>query len=540
MSNVTAAIFTDREKDDEIAIDILRRSRSRELFFAVVGPVGAGGTRVIDSLRRVGEQAGYKCEVIKASQLIRQWAAQNAPQKSLPVDRTLAVVETLQDLGDEMRHSDPAAVARQMMREIARKRAEACQVTYVPGEVVVPDDTKRIYLIDSIRHPAEVNLLRRTYGNSFALIAVVCEENERKTRILGKYFTTPDARKAENIRRVDDFVKRDADDVTKKHGQHVTEAFHEADFFIDNTQQDSEDRNHLLDEMCGRLVDIISHSTVVRPTIEETAMHHAHSARVRSACMSRQVGAALLDEGGTVVATGANEVPAAGGGVYGEAGGANNRLHDERCVFRATKYCSSNREQNRIIDELIAAIPELAAVTDRARLAADLRRTSVGGLIEFSRAVHAEMDALLSAGREGVSTVGTRLFVTTFPCHYCARHIVSSGVYEVQYIEPYPKSLATSLHSDAIEVDESKWSPPQRQSMAQERKVKDAGVVEPGKVLFKPFVGVAPRLYLRAFEKTWRLKDKQTGEFRMEPPEWGDEWSSLTVGYPELEAALTK
>ncbi len=46
---------------------------------------------------------------------------------------------------------------------------------------------------------------------------------------------------------------------------------------------------------------------------------------------------------GTVVATGANEVPAAGGG-YGEVGGSRNRLHDE-----------SNREQNRIIDELICS-----------------------------------------------------------------------------------------------------------------------------------------------------------------------------------------
>jgi deoxycytidylate deaminase len=427
------------------------------------------------------------------------------------------------------------------MREIAKKRADAQSIEYVRGTAVPPDSAKRIYLIDSIRHPAEVNVLRRTYGNSFALVAVVCEETERKKRILGKYFTDPERRKKDNQDKVEKFVMRDADDVDKRHGQHVTEAFYEADFFIDNTAQDAANDRYLLDEECGRLIDIISHSRVVRPTIEETAMHHAHSARVRSACMSRQVGAALLDGDGTVVATGANEVPAAGGGVYGEAGGAGNRLHDDRCIFRATPYCSSNREQNRIIDELIAAIPELSMVADKAKLAADLRRTSVGGLIEFSRAVHAEMDALLSAGREGVSTVGTRLFVTTFPCHYCARHIVSAGVYEVQYIEPYPKSRATTLHSDAIEVDAAKWVPPQRHSMAAERQSRrNEDDSQPGKVLFRPFVGVAPRLYLRAFEKTWRLKDKSTGDFKMEPPEWGDEWSSLTIGYPELEAALTK
>ena len=66
------------------------------------------------------------------------------------------------------------------------------------------------------------------------------------------------------------------------------------------------------------------------------------------------------------------------------------------------------------------------------------------------------------------------------------------------------------------------------------------GKKEAGKVLFHPFVGVAPRLYVRAFEKTWRLKNKTTGDFEMEAPEWGDEWAPFTVAYPELEAALTR
>jgi hypothetical protein len=148
------------------------------------------------------------------------------------------------------------------------------------------------------------------------------------------------------------------------------------------------------------------------------------------------------------------------------------------------------------------------------------------------------MDALHSAGREGVSTIGTRLFVTTFPCHYCARHIVSAGVYEVQFIEPYPKSLALNLHQDAIAVKERGWAPPERLSMADDRRQERPPAT--GKVLFKPFVGVAPRLYLRAFEKTRSLKDKETGEMKFDPPAWGDEWAPYVAAYPELEAALTR
>lgn len=274
-------------------------------------------------------------------------------------------------------------------------------------------------------------------------------------------------------------------------------------------------------------------------------MHHAHSARVRSACLSRQVGAALVGADGTVVSTGTNEVPRAGGGVYGEHFAGAHTAEDHRCAFRSgEKICSSNVEQNRIIDELIASLPILAEMSDQDSLRAKIRKTRLGGLIEFSRAVHAEMDALLSAGREGVSTIGTRLFVTTFPCHYCARHIVSAGVYEVQFIEPYPKSLALDLHVDAIALNETSWMPPEQICMADEKRragdTTKAKTDEPGRVLFKPFVGVAPRLYLRAFEKTRDLKDKVTGKLKLGAASWGDDWSPYTSAYPELEAALTK
>ena len=154
-----------------------------------------------------------------------------------------------------------------------------------------------------------------------------------------------------------------------------------------------------------------------------------------------------------------------------------------------------------------------------------IRKGRVGDLIEFSRAVHAEMDAVLSAGREGISTIGTRLYVTTFPCHYCARHLVSAGVDEVQFIEPYPKSQALGLHADAIQLEATDWLPPSQGGT---------------KVLFRPFVGVAPRLYERAFLKDRELKNADTGNIASGSPEWGTPWHLRAVGYPELEAALVK
>jgi deoxycytidylate deaminase len=315
-------------------------------------------------------------------------------------------------------------------------------------------------------------------------------------------------------------------------GQHVSDAFHLGDFFIDNTADQEVDGKPNpawdINEHLSRLVKILTHSELVRPEIGETAMHHAQSARMRSACLSRQVGAALVDKAGNLVSTGTNEVPRAGGGVYGES--FDVERDDARCAMHLEeddRFCRNTRTQNEIVEELISSVEELKVLSGerRAALARELKRTQIGGLIEFSRAVHAEMDAILSAARTGVSPVGTRLFVTTFPCHYCARHIVSAGIDEVQYIEPYPKSRALKLHPDAIKVDSTGWSAPSESGTH---------------VLFRPFSGVAPRMYKRAFMKDRSLKDDHSGKMEIGEPEWGEPWHLAKIGYPELEAELTK
>ena len=103
------------------------------------------------------------------------------------------------------------------------------------------------------------------------------------------------------------------------------------------------------------------------------------------------------------------------------------------------------------------------------------RTPKLRGLIEFSRSIHAEMHAILSAARSNGSKIsGGKLFVTTYPCHACARHIIAAGIQEVLYIEPYRKSLAMKLHDDAISESET------------------AGV---GFVRVLPYDGVAPSKY---------------------------------------------
>jgi hypothetical protein len=83
-----------------------------------------------------------------------------------------------------------------------------------------------------------------------------------------------------------------------------------------------------------------------------------------------------------------------------------------------------------------------------------------------------------------VSIKNCIMYVTAFPCHECARHILASGINLVRYIEPYPKSLAADQYPDSIEVAST-------------------GAVG-DKLVFEPFVGIAPWQYMQLFAKNKR------------------------------------
>lgn len=297
------------------AEDLVLRESSNEFFFAVVGHAGSGTSLIATSLQDLLQQtpvrgAPIDVQILKARSVIEAWAA----SKHLPLPpaasvKQLADVEMLQDYGDQMRGElkggkpDHAAVAQQLALKIRELRAKKVNAKLEEGAAIKPDGKPRAYILDSLRHPDEVKFLRRMYQDAFVLIGVVCPEQRRIERIMQKY---PQAKEAD----VRTFMERDAN-AKEKHGQHVADAFHLSDYFIDNTVNRTGDSAKHWDvpDKLSRLAKIIAHSELIRPNPEETAMYHAYSAQMQSACLSKQVGAALVDADGTVLATGTNEAP---------------------------------------------------------------------------------------------------------------------------------------------------------------------------------------------------------------------------------------
>lgn len=88
--------------------------------------------------------------------------------------------------------------------------------------------------------------------------------------------------------------------------------------------------------------------------------------------------------------------------------------------------------------EIIVAWNKHVPSEYRPYIEGDPRNVFSKGLhIELSTAIHAESAVIAKAAFLGVSTLGAKLYVTTFPCPPCAYHVGASGVKKVFFKEGY-------------------------------------------------------------------------------------------------------
>lgn len=74
--------------------------------------------------------------------------------------------------------------------------------------------------------------------------------------------------------------------------------------------------------------------------------------------------------------------------------------------------------------------------------------TEVGCLMHEGhcvRTIHAEQNAVVQAALHGVSTQGATCYVTTFPCHNCAKILISAGIKRIVYASEYQESLGREM-----------------------------------------------------------------------------------------------
>lgn len=445
-----------------------------EIVIGLVGALGAPLKDVVGAISNAMSAAAYKTHEIRVSRLIERASGIETCDEAETAER----LEEAMRLGTKLREETGLGWAAAGLSAFAVRGKRGSKT---PKEA-------NCYVLRSLKHPDEIVKLRAVYGEQFYVLGVYSPRRERIERLAQRFALAAGGRATDYRSEAERLVDKDDREAGTQLGQLVRDAFPLSDVFITS--------NRPIEAQVQRWFDLLFDRPVVTPSRDESGMFHAFAASLRSAALGRQVGAALATTAGELLAVGCNEVARAGGGQYWEGDERDGRdftrgfdrsdlgkQHALREVIRAFKDA---KWMTRAVvqlsdDELLAGI-----VTGKAGYPV-LKEAAVFNLTEFTRDVHAETAALLSAAKQGIATSGSVLFATTFPCHNCAKHIIAAGVRRVVYVEPYAKSYASEFYRGTINVD---------------------GETDEERIAFEPFSGVAPRNFVSAFQMTTTRKSK--------------------------------
>lgn len=385
-------------------------THTEELVIALCGPLGSPMKNVASKLEQVlREVFDYETVVLGVDQYIHDFAArQGRVIPTRPVERRNALTE----LGGQMRSEFGVSVLAELaVNDIRYGRGKSAMASQDHEST-----TRRIcHVIDSIKSPQELDLLRTVYREVLYVTGVHSPLSDREVTLKAEGLETSD---------IGALMDRESGEEVAA-GQSVEQTFSRCDFFLRmDSYTDSQLRSRV-----ERFLHLVLGTRVITPTRSETAMYAAASAAGNSACLSRQVGAAVTDEAGEVLALGWNDVPRPFGDLYvTDLAVDPNGERDKRCWNYGEK-CHNDEEKSLFAAHVVDALAPLIKEGEHRR-AAELvaKNKKLRGLVEFSRAIHAEMHALLTALRQtGERVRGGSIFVTTNPCHACARNRCASA-----------------------------------------------------------------------------------------------------------------
>jgi dCMP deaminase len=268
----------------------------------------------------------------------------------------------------------------EISREILIKVGNELRKNFGPGvlaeRILGRLESEHNYVIDSIRNPNEVDVLRRR--KDFTLLAIEADQAVRfeRSRSRGR---------EQAAQTLDQFVREEARELEsdKPDHQQLNATRQVADLVVDNNGT-IEDLHRRLDQMLPPLM-----SKFQRPTWDEYFMSIAKVVAMRSNCLKRKV-AAIIVRDKRVIATGYNGTPR----------GAKN------CNEGGCPRCNSMAISGTALDECLCC--------------------------------HGEENAITQAAYHGTPLKGSILYTTFAPCLHCTKMIINSGISEVVYNQDYP------------------------------------------------------------------------------------------------------
>lgn len=267
-------------------------------------------------------------------------------------------------------------LTREQLIETGRELRDTKGLDVLAREILNRIEVDKNYVVDSFRHPAEVETFRGQPG--FRLIAVEADPEIRFKRIKQRGREN-DPVTFEEFRSVEEQEIASQEDK----GQQLRACEQLADFRVTNDGS--------LEELQGQVAELPRRvmGDMPRPGWDEYFMSLAKVAAMRSNCVKRKVAAVIIRDK-RIVSTGYNGTP------------------------RGTKNCYEG------------GCPRCNNLADS------------GTQLEECLCSHGEENAITQAAYHGVSVKDGTLYSTFAPCLMCTKMIINAGIREVVYNLDYP------------------------------------------------------------------------------------------------------
>ena len=234
----------------------------------------------------------------------------------------------------------------------------------------------RNYAVDSIRHPAEVQALKK--AGAFTLFHIFAPLEARFARSLAR-------NRAGDAQTLQDFIRQEEREFASSNvaAQQLLETERLANRTIEN--------NGTMEAFAAQLTAALRELevTFARPSWDQYFMDIAKQVAARSNCMKRQVAAVIVSDR-RIISTGYNGTPR----------GVKN------CNEGGCPRCNSFNESGRNLEECLCS--------------------------------HGEENAIVQASYHGIAIRDATLYTTYSPCLICSKMIINAGIRRVVYNEAYP------------------------------------------------------------------------------------------------------
>ncbi len=219
----------------------------------------------------------------------------------------------------------------------------------------------------------------------------------------------------------------------KFYSQNIDGCLDAADIYVTNNENEESKPN--LKYSILKYVSLMMHPGIVLPTEQERCMQLAHTAKLNSGCISRQVGAVVTDSKFNIISIGWNDVPCGETSCIRRDFSNLLKGHDIT-AFSDFEIKKRSDFRNYLLKKYQAVETSFLNGVPASFCFKDIYQNMMSDHNQVhTRAMHAEERALLNTDVQ--KSDGGYLFTTSSPCELCAKKAKHYRINTIFYIVPY-------------------------------------------------------------------------------------------------------